>query len=90
MFTIIIKNLEVYLSNSNLLRGKVAICFKLLALQWIFGKQITAALYYKYSEFILQEHMLFGKNLGQKLPFTTRSIVLIFRKQDIKHAIGRE
>ena len=48
MLAIAIEDLEVRLSNSNLLIGKSAICFELSAQKREIGKQTAGALYYKY------------------------------------------
>ena len=48
MFDVAIENLEVWLSNSNLLMGKSAILFELWAPKGETGKQTAGALYYQY------------------------------------------
>ena len=48
MLTIAVKNLEVHLSNSNLLLGKSAIRFKPSAQKGEIGQQTADALYYQY------------------------------------------
>lgn len=48
MFAIVIKDSEVYLSDSNLLTGKGAICFEFLLQKRKIDKKIASALYYKY------------------------------------------
>lgn len=48
MLTIKIKDLEMHLSNLNLLPGKKVICFELLAPKKKTGKQTTSALHDKF------------------------------------------
>ena len=48
MLAIVIKDLEVYLGNSNLPLGKNAIWFKPLAQKRETGKQTACILYYQY------------------------------------------
>ena len=48
MLVVAIKDLEMWLGNSNLLIGKSAICFELFVQKGEIGKQTANALYYKY------------------------------------------
>lgn len=48
ILAIVIKDLEIYLNNLNLLIKKSAICFELLVQKKEIGKQITDTLYDKY------------------------------------------
>ena len=48
ILVVAIKDLEMYLSNSNLLIRKNAICFEPLVQKRETGKQTADALYYKY------------------------------------------
>lgn len=48
MLAVIIKDLEIHLSNSNLPMRKSAIYFKFLAQKREISKQTASALYYKY------------------------------------------
>lgn len=68
MLVITIKDLKMYLNNSNLLTGKNAICFELLAQKEETDKQIASTLYYKYYKSVSQEYMLVLGKLGPKPP----------------------
>ena len=48
MLAVIIEDLKVHLSNSNLATGKGAICFEPLAQKGETDKQTVSTLYYKY------------------------------------------
>lgn len=90
ILTILIKDLKMYLRNSNLPIGKNAICFEFLAFKKETNKQTAISLYYKYWESIYKSIYLFRKNVGQNALLHQYQIVSILKKQVIKQAVELE
>lgn len=73
IFTIVIKDLEIYLINSNLLLRKNIIWFKLLIQKRKTDKQIASILFTNIKSLFHKSIYLFEKNIDQNSPFLLKS-----------------
>ena len=73
MLAVAIKDLEMRMSNSNLLLEKNAIWFEPSAQKRETGKQTAGTLYYQYEKSVSQEHMLIWGKPGPKPPSASKS-----------------